>query len=202
MKPMAAARPRGTAMPPGTGGVPAVWQKIFIMGPPASGKSFWAQRVSEATGIRWYELDEWFLKDENDPERTRWQKSLLTLDSWIVEGIYPWAEAMAQADAVLVLRPPWWVRDFRIVWHRYVWPGVSKVGRTAWRIAVTLRTSHAYAGDQEVRMAASAKGLGIQVVEVPTGERLMAQVLSHVPSDAMWHATATGDTGPPRPTRA
>lgn len=194
MKPMAAIRLRGPAVPLGTAGRPAVWRKIFIMGPPASGKSFWARRVSEATGIRWYELDQWFLMDEGDPERARWLKSLLALDEWIIEGIYPWADAMAQADAVLVLRPPWWVRDFRILWHRYLWPGVRKLALTVWRMAVTLKTSHGYAGDHQLRMASSAERLGIEVMEVPTGERLMAEVLSH--------ATSTGDTGPPRPTRA
>ncbi len=202
MKPMAAVRLCRAAVPLDTAGAAVVWRKIFIMGPPASGKSFWARRVSEATGIGWYELDEWFLKDEDDPERARWQRSLLALDAWIIEGIYPWTDAMAQADAVLVLRPPWWVRDFRILWHRYLWPGASKVGQTAWRIAVTLRTSHGYAGDHDVRMASSAQRLGIQVMEVPTGERLMAEVLSHATSDARSQASSTGDTGPPTPTHA
>ncbi len=90
--------------------------------------SSWARRVSEATDIRWYELDHWFLRDEQDPERTRRQKSLLALDEWVMEGIYPWSEAMALADAVLVLSPPWWVRDYRILWHRYLWPAEARWG--------------------------------------------------------------------------
>lgn len=191
---MVAVRRRRSDPPPGLASAPDSWRKIFIIGPPGSGKTFWARRVSQATGIRWYELDDWLLKAEDDPERTAWQDSVLAQDAWIIEGIYPWADAMAQADAVLLLRPPWWVRDFRIVWHRYLWPGAQKLGRTVWRMAVTLRTSHRYAHDHEVRTWSSAERLGIYVRQVASGQHLLAEVLSH--------QAPTSDTGPPTPTRA
>lgn len=170
------------------------WRKIFIIGPPASGKSFWARRVSDATGIATYELDPWFLRDEGDPERARGLGQLLAMDEWVMEGIYPWAEAMARADAVLVLSPPWWVRDYRIVWHRYLRPAVSKVAVTVWRMALTLKTSHTYGRDQRRRSESAAATLGLTLLTMPSGERLLAEVLAH--------RATTADTDPPGPARA
>lgn len=163
------------------GGPPAAWCKIFIMGPPGSGKTFWAQRLAVATRLPRYELDRWFLLPETDPERKRWQAALLAQDEWIVEGIYPWPDAMRAADAVFVLRPPWWVRDFRIVWRRYLKPALVKVAVTAGSLAATLYTSHHYASNHLARSRSAAAAVGIPLITVATGQNLVRQVLAHRP---------------------
>lgn len=166
---------------PGNGALDqqAGWRKIFIMGPPGSGKTFWAQRLAAMTGLPCYELDRWFLLPEADSERVRWQMELLTQEEWIVEGIYPWREAMRAADAVLVLTPPWWVRDFRIVWRRYLWPALAKLTAALRGLVATLHTSHRYAGDHLTRSKAAAAAAGIPLIVVPTGQHLVRHVLAH-----------------------
>jgi hypothetical protein len=174
------AEARGWARPgSGTGDQQAGWRKIFIMGPPGSGKTFWAQRLAAMTGLPCYELDRWFLLPEADSERVRWQVELLAQEEWIVEGIYPWPEAMRAADAVLVLTPPWWVRDFRIVWRRYLSPALVKLAAAVRGLVATLHTSHHYAGNHLTRSKSAAAAAGISLIVVPTGQHLVRHVLAH-----------------------
>lgn len=67
------------------------------------------------------------------------------------------------------------------------------MGLTVWRAVVRLKTSHTYSSDPQVRMERSAAHFGVQVLPMPPGEPLLADVLSH--------AASRGDTAPAAPAR-
>ncbi len=67
--------------------------KIYIIGPPGSGKTTLAKKLSEKYNIRYYELDLLVFDDENghlrrsDKEILSEFNKILSEDSWIIEDV-------------------------------------------------------------------------------------------------------------------
>ena len=67
--------------------------KIYIIGPPGSGKTTFAKKLSEKYNIKYYELDLLVFDDENehlrrsDKEILNKFNKILNEDSWIIEDV-------------------------------------------------------------------------------------------------------------------
>lgn len=70
-----------------------VMMKIYIIGPPGSGKTTFAKKLSEKYNIKYYELDLLVFDDENghlrrsDREILREFNKILNEDNWIIEDV-------------------------------------------------------------------------------------------------------------------
>jgi len=99
--------------------------KIHIIGGPGSGKSYLARRLSFLLGVPSCDLDDVFWDNESDRYGTRnppevrdsLLREILGQPEWIIEGVYyKWVEAsFRDADTIALLRPPVWLRDWRIL---------------------------------------------------------------------------------------
>jgi adenylate kinase family enzyme len=95
--------------------------RVVVLGPGASGKSAFAQRLAGATGIPSIELDERFWGPRLEPtSRERWieiQAGLVQGEEWIMDGdlgLYDVVEVrLRAADTVVLLDLPTWVCAWR-----------------------------------------------------------------------------------------
>lgn len=104
-------------------------KKIMIAGPVGSGKTTFAKRLSTKMTIPYYELDNliWDRRPAGDrpypeEESSRQLQDILAQDSWIIEGTTTknWIKpAIASADIIFVLLPPYRIRLYRII-HRFI----------------------------------------------------------------------------------
>ncbi len=115
--------------------------KIRIIGPCGSGKSTVARTLSRQLDIAYHEIDN-LIWDRSatgvrHPEavRNRMFQDILESEDWILEGVqHGWTmESFRQADWVLVLHPPVWVRDYRII-RRFI---RSRTGLEQWNYKQT-----------------------------------------------------------------
>jgi len=98
--------------------------RIHIFGAPGSGKSFIASAVSKELQIPHLDLDEIFwdnslLSYEVKAEariRDKKLEQFMAQPSWIIEGSYhEWvSNSFRQADVIVILTTPVWVRHWRI----------------------------------------------------------------------------------------
>jgi len=115
-------------------------QRVLVLGPGASGKSTFARRLSDATGIPRIELDAVFWSADLQPTaRADWvarQEQLCAGAAWILDGDlgpYDTLEVRLElADAVVVLDLPTW---------RCAWRAIrrSREPRDFWRWLLTWR---------------------------------------------------------------
>ena len=99
--------------------------KIHIIGGSGSGKTFLASRLSRKFGIPHYDLDElqWDNRSEaygikrGNAERQRMLQTILSKDSWIIEGVYyKWCgDCFEQADVIYLLEVPRRTYRYRII---------------------------------------------------------------------------------------
>ncbi|OJG98004.1 hypothetical protein RV18_GL003700 [Enterococcus termitis] len=99
-------------------------KKIMICGPVGSGKTTFAKKLAAKEKIQLVELDNliWERNPRGDKRFTKEQsiqllQGTLATESWIIEGTttQDWIKpAVAQADIILLLLPPYHVRLYRI----------------------------------------------------------------------------------------
>ncbi|XXM71057.1 AAA family ATPase [Lysinibacillus sphaericus] len=100
-------------------------KRIHITGSVASGKSTLARKLYEDMNIAHYELDNimWERGENGDrrrseEERTAILHSIVSQDSWIVEGVHhqEWVrESLEQSDLIIFLDTPKQKRTYRII---------------------------------------------------------------------------------------
>lgn len=96
-------------------------KKIYIIGTGRSGKSFLAEQISKNTGISHYDLDnivfiEVGKKERSAEQRNEELKRIITLDSWIIEGVFTedWVKpALERADKIIWIEAPALTKFFR-----------------------------------------------------------------------------------------
>jgi len=135
------------------------YRKIHILGGPGSGKSYIAGRISAATGIPVFDLDNIFWDRKagrygiraSEEDRNRSLARVLSRDCWIIEGVYhQWlAQSFKDADLIVVLTPPVWLRDWRVM-RRFIRRGLGfedSKGETFADFRRLIAWNHAYDGD-------------------------------------------------------
>lgn len=98
---------------------------MFVFGGPGSGKTYLTSRLSNVLSIQSTSLDELYWDSESksfsvrreESERARLLQQLVTQETWILEGVYySWVESATNtADLIIVLSPPTWVRQMRLI---------------------------------------------------------------------------------------
>lgn len=114
-----------------------IMKKIMIVGSGGAGKSTFARKLNEIIGIRLFHLDRLFWKPgwecisrEELEEKIR---SIITLDSWIIDGNYSSTMEMRlkEADTIIFLDFPLWlclwgVIKRRIMYERKIRPDITE----------------------------------------------------------------------------
>jgi adenylate kinase family enzyme len=175
--------------------VPAGWEltarRIHIVGGPGSGKTVTAARLAEAYGIPSTDLDRLFWRrasgrygvkappEERDAALTR----ILAQPAWITEGVYlGWVRrCFEEADVVLVMSAPVWVRHRRILVRflkRRI--GLEKSKRESVADLVDLlRWNHSYDGDNLAAVRRTLRDLGRTAVDCRNAAEALRAVERH-----------------------
>lgn len=97
-------------------------KKIFIFGPPGSGKSYWANEISKKLKIPIYDMDDVrfikkFNKDRPEEKRKLLVDKILKNKKWVIDSkANDWnRHAMLKADLLLWICVPFYVRVIRII---------------------------------------------------------------------------------------
>jgi adenylate kinase family enzyme len=162
-------------------------RKIHIYGGPGSGKSYVAGELSQTLGIPVFDLDDIFWDNADDGYNTRASEqerdaglaAILERDAWIIEGVYhQWLrQSFQEADIILELDTPLWIRDWRIV-RRFM---RCKLGLLPSRKRETftgqlslLKWNHGYRDDNQRRTRAFIAELGRETVRCTSMKDVMA----------------------------
>jgi adenylate kinase family enzyme len=99
-------------------------QRVVVVGPGGAGKTVFAERLSERTGLPVVYLDRIFYadgwKERPRDEAVPLLERALAGDRWIADGSFLEAgdSRFGRADAVVFLDPPRWLCVWRILWRR------------------------------------------------------------------------------------
>ncbi len=94
-------------------------KRLAVIGPPGAGKTTFARRLAEKTGLPLIHLDQEFWNPGwIETPRDEWRAhhaELLTQDEWIIDGVYigTLQERVAAADTIIFLD----VARFRCLWR-------------------------------------------------------------------------------------
>ncbi|SHK29570.1 Adenylate kinase [Clostridium cavendishii DSM 21758] len=98
--------------------------KVYIIGSVASGKTTLAKKISESSGIPYYELDNviWKKHEDGDIKRTAEERdeifnNIVNKDSWIIEDVCRscFKDGLKKADLIIVLDIPAFYRKKNIL---------------------------------------------------------------------------------------
>jgi len=96
-------------------------QRILIIGGSGSGKSTFARKIAERTGLPVIHLDQrYFGPGWKEPRQEDWRETTAALaagDRWVMDGNYSgtFAQRMPRADTVIYLDQPSWRCLWRVV---------------------------------------------------------------------------------------
>ena len=102
-----------------------MYRKIYIIGPPGSGKSYIARLLEISLNINAHELDHLYWDPNvnrygiatDDITRTNMLNEIMDEPAWIMEGIYhDWTEpCFEQAEVIVLLTTNVWIRHWRLI---------------------------------------------------------------------------------------
>jgi adenylate kinase family enzyme len=163
------------------------YKRIHLIGGPGSGKSYVAARISATFGITSYALDDLFWDSaaatygvRADPgERDQAFADIVAQDAWVIEGAYyKWlTPGFERADLIIILNPPVWLRDWRIVKRSALQLlGMAPTNRkeTIASIFTLLRWNHTYERTQLLPARVLLAGMKKSPVECRTLSHIFA----------------------------
>lgn len=104
-------------------------KKIMIVGSAGAGKSTLARKLNEIIGIKLFHLDKLFWKPDweciSREELEEKIRSVITLDSWIIDGNYSSTMEMRlkEADTIIFLDFPLWLCLWGVIKRRFMYEG-------------------------------------------------------------------------------
>ncbi|SKC81959.1 DNA topology modulation protein [Maledivibacter halophilus] len=107
-------------------------KKIMIVGSAGAGKSTLARRLNEIIGIKLFHLDKLFWKPGweciSREELKEKIGSIITLDSWIIDGNYSSTMEMRlkEADTIIFLDFPLWLCLSGVIKRRFMYEGKTR----------------------------------------------------------------------------
>ena len=101
-------------------------KRILILGAPATGKNFLAERISILARIKFYDLDDIYYRRKFDiprPDHLRKRKldRLSKNKSWIIGGLpFSWiGSALRRADMIIILKERFHIKVIRILMRSF-----------------------------------------------------------------------------------
>lgn len=99
-------------------------KRIYVIGPPGSGKTYLSGKISEKLNIDKFSLDDIFWVDvgaysqKEDPKiRDRKFDNITNADSWVAEGAYyKWIKkGLKRSDKIIILKGSVILRTYRVI---------------------------------------------------------------------------------------
>jgi adenylate kinase family enzyme len=168
-------------------------QKIHIVGPAGSGKTYAAGRLSELLDVPAYDLDQifWSRSDQSysqkaDPaERDARLKAIIAKQTWIIEGVYTsWvSESLAAADSILLLDLGHRKCSWRII-RRFIRRKLGAVAtnkkETFKGLISLLRWNRDYIENRVPEIKRSLAAYGQKVICAPSAEVAVQRVVEQI----------------------
>ena len=120
-------------------------KKIYITGGLSSGKSFFAKKLSEKTGIEYFGMDQIVFKESEFEERGEEERNaifenIVNMESWILEGTFTedWVvPGLKMSSQIIYLDTPPLKRFYRFI--KRTWPeGIFKQSDLFGRVTLVL----------------------------------------------------------------
>lgn len=107
-------------------------KKIMIVGSEGAGKSTLARKLNEIMGIKLFHLDRLFWKPDweciSKEELGAKIRSIITLESWIIDGNYSSTMEMRlkEADTIIFLDFPLWLCLWGVIKRKFMYEGKTR----------------------------------------------------------------------------
>lgn len=124
-------------------------KKIYIIGGLGSGKSYFAKKLSQKTGIDYFGVDpivfkEGFFEERTEEDRDYNFQNIVKKERWILEGTFTenWiSTGLASSTQIIYLATPPLVRLWRFI-RRVGWRGINKQNDLIDRTKLVLGFKH------------------------------------------------------------